>query len=377
MVALAAAAAVTERVTPLDDGAQQRAAPSGRAGRPRQPCSSRSRAAASRSGWARATPRTSTTPSACPCPRSLSASTASRKPSPSSEPCCAGHGHDATASLPPVRASGVAATDTRRCRSSWAAGAIGCSSSRRAMPTSLGLTGFSARGVGTTPHPLQRRGSRPAPEHVRAHGGRSRRPPPLQALVQQVTISDDREAAGAALVAQWAEGGAAISVDEVLESPVPPPRVTERDRRPAPRAAPRDGASRPGRPSAGAPTTRRSRQWRRSPRSWRRCHRADLASWADVALRRPVWLELAPGSRRSASTRCSCRSVPTCPTSPDTRPCPSSGSPCWCCPSTARPPSWCRASRRHASWSDPRCSRSARGTRPTTRSRSSPTWSGR
>ena len=30
----------------------------------------------------------------------------------------------------------------------------------------------------------------------------------FQVLVQQVTISDDREAAGAALVAQWAEDGA-------------------------------------------------------------------------------------------------------------------------------------------------------------------------
>ena len=39
----------------------------------------------------------------------------------------------------------------------------------------------------------------------------------------------------------------------------------------------------------------------------------------------------------SGSTRCSCRTAPTCPGSRATGPCPSSGSPSWCCPGRARP----------------------------------------
>ena len=89
------------------------------------------------------------------------------------------------------------------------------------------------------------------------------------------------------------------------------------------------------------------------------------------------WPAPEPGRPSSTSTPCCCRSGRTCRTSPATRRCRSSGSPCWCSPSTATPRSWCPGSRRRVSSSGPTCSRSARGTRPTTRSRSSPSWSAR
>ena len=189
-------------------------------------------------------------------------------------------------SLPLVRPPGVAGADARPSRSSSAAGAIGSWRSPRATPTSSASPG-SRCGDRAPASPTS------APRASTSDGStcapwRAIEPSDLrgQALVQQVTISDDREAAAAALVEQWAGDGAAISVDEVLDCPFlllgTPSEIAAQLRDGA-----LDGASRPGRPSAGAPTTRLSTRRRRSPPSWRGRRRADLASWAHVALRCP------------------------------------------------------------------------------------------
>jgi len=83
----------------------------------------------------------------------------------------------------------------------------------------VGFTGFSATGSGPRLTHFSAEGLDRRLEHVWAAAGD--RAPDLrgQVLVQQVTISDDREAAAASLADQWAADGQALSVAEVLDCP--------------------------------------------------------------------------------------------------------------------------------------------------------------
>jgi probable F420-dependent oxidoreductase len=83
----------------------------------------------------------------------------------------------------------------------------------------VGFTGFSVRRSGPSLTHFSAAGLDQRWEHVRAMAGDRASHLRGQALVQQVTISDDREAAAASLVEQWAGEGAATSVDEVLDCP--------------------------------------------------------------------------------------------------------------------------------------------------------------
>ncbi len=143
-----------------------------------------------------------------PLPRSLSASTASRKPSPSCEPCCAAtrsRWKGGTTACPSI---GCGRRQRHRCRSSWVAEAIASSRSAARHADVVGFTGFSVRRSGPSLTHFSAEGLDRRRAHVRAMAGNRVDTLRFQVLVQQVTISDDREAAGAALVAQWAEDGA-------------------------------------------------------------------------------------------------------------------------------------------------------------------------
>jgi probable F420-dependent oxidoreductase len=83
----------------------------------------------------------------------------------------------------------------------------------------VGFTGFSVRSSGPSLTHFSSAGLQARWEQVQQLAGARVVDLRYQLLVQQVTISDDREASAAALAAQWAEEGAAITLDDVLDCP--------------------------------------------------------------------------------------------------------------------------------------------------------------
>jgi probable F420-dependent oxidoreductase len=83
----------------------------------------------------------------------------------------------------------------------------------------VGFTGFSVRSSGPSLTHFSAAGLQERWERVQLLAAERAGDLRYQLLVQQVTISDDREAAAAALAAQWADEGPAISVDDVLDCP--------------------------------------------------------------------------------------------------------------------------------------------------------------
>jgi len=83
----------------------------------------------------------------------------------------------------------------------------------------VGFTGFSVRRSGPHLTHFSTEGLDQRWQHVRAMAGDRADDLRGQVLVQQVTITDDREAAAAALAEQWSREGGAITVSEVLDCP--------------------------------------------------------------------------------------------------------------------------------------------------------------
>lgn len=83
----------------------------------------------------------------------------------------------------------------------------------------VGFTGFSVRRSGPRLTHFSADGLDRRRGYVRSLAGDRADLLRYQVLVQQVTITDDREAAGAVLVRQWADEGAVISLGDVLDCP--------------------------------------------------------------------------------------------------------------------------------------------------------------
>jgi probable F420-dependent oxidoreductase len=83
----------------------------------------------------------------------------------------------------------------------------------------VGFTGFSVRSSGPSLTHFSAAGLQARWEEVQQLAGDRAGQLQYQLLVQQVAISDDREASAAALAAQWAGEGAAITLDDVLGCP--------------------------------------------------------------------------------------------------------------------------------------------------------------
>ena len=85
----------------------------------------------------------------------------------------------------------------------------------------VGLTGFSAKA--STPHltHFSSRGAADRIAHVRAHAGDRFADIEFGALVQRLVVTDDREAAGRAVVSEVEEAGMPVvpSLDDMLDSP--------------------------------------------------------------------------------------------------------------------------------------------------------------
>ena len=379
--ALAAAAAVTERVRALDDGAEQRAAASGRAGQrgrrgpselsggrftlgigrgPRRGRARRHRPAPARRRRADRPPRAS----------GRRAAPAARRR----------HGHhDRVAPAPhgPSRRAGAdpPGADPRGRRQPRRPG-----SSRRAMPTSLGLTGLlGSRRVGD--HRLTHFSAGASTERldwVRAlprETGRAAPAPGARAAASRSPTTG--EAAG--------RGARSTSLGDDATSPSTrpssrrsccsvrsarsPSSCDERHR--AVRHRDLDGVRR-------APDRRAARR-PRPHRASRRCDRVTgLLGRHVAACRRRGWLGRGPGLAELDVDAVLLSVGPDLPVPHRLRGDAARAAHHARAPRRRRRHArGARGSRRRASWSGPTCSRSARGTRPTTRWRSSPSSSAR
>jgi len=125
----------------------------------------------------------------------------------------------ATESYPQLTEHCVAPEPTHRVPILVGGGARGVQAAAARHADVLGLTGFSARGVAATPT-LTHFTAEQLAARLDWVGTLPRdRPEPLrlQALVQVVTVTDDRRAAAQALLDEW--GTTDLTLDEALDSP--------------------------------------------------------------------------------------------------------------------------------------------------------------
>ena len=205
----------------LDDGAEQRAAPPGGAGQRGGDGQRAVRAVASRSASGPGTRRTSTTPSVSRCRRRRSGSPGSRRRWSPSGACSTARRVTTTGPTPPPDRTSA----RRRPRRTH-----GAAARRRRAPGRAAGRGAPRR------HPrahrvLPRRRAPPKLTHFSDDGARRAagvscaglprdRDEPLrfQALVQLLRVTDDRQAAAEALVAEWGDA-LPLTLDEVLTTP--------------------------------------------------------------------------------------------------------------------------------------------------------------